>query len=112
MPEGVDGPQSVAMLGLSGREQQIAGRLLMRRFFINLFYPWISAAWWAGYMLYSTSDGYARMLSWMGKEACVSHFINHSGNEWIDEAIKKHWLRILFMPWTFHYHVDFDGEEL
>lgn len=60
-------------------------------------------------MLYSTSDEYARMLSWNGSEACAIRFMEHSAKEWINEAIKRYWLRILFMPWTFHYHVDFDG---
>lgn len=85
--------------------------VIMRNFLGILFYPWFSAAFWAGYSLFTQSDLYMKKFKWGGKSACVRHFLDYNGKDFIAEAIKRHSFRIIFFPWTFQYHVDFDGED-
>lgn len=77
----------------------------------NLFHPWLSAHFWAAYLIFVESDLYMKKFKLGGEKACAAHFLDYAG-EYMDEAMRRYWFRIIFTPWTFYQHPDFDEVSL
>lgn len=75
----------------------------------NLFFPWLDAMAKASYQEYSQTQLYEFLHKTGGSRLAFEKWYldqDTNANSTIS-ALKKHWFRIMFMPWTFIIHPDF-----
>jgi hypothetical protein len=70
----------------------------MAKMITFLLYPWVDACLKMAYTEYLDAGGFNNFR--FTEEDVVRHFMKHRVDDYMKIALKKHWARIIFMPWT------------
>ncbi len=74
--------------------------MTIEKILLVLFFPWIDACVKAAYNEYMLTDEYDFWTNQGGNKATNKFFTQYS-SRFMKTAFKKHWTKILFMPWAF-----------
>lgn len=73
----------------------------MQPFFKTLFWPWIKAWVILAWEEYYISDEYQKAIRFYEEKVVYQRFWLYSYNKYMKKAFFKHWVKIIFIPWTF-----------
>lgn len=72
---------------------------MIKNFFITLLFPWIATLGYLSYEEYKKSDIFFQRIKARDITFAIKMFYTtNDGQFFMDQALKKHWLRIIFWP--------------
>jgi hypothetical protein len=76
--------------------------MILNKIFFNLFYPQVGACFCVAYNDFQQSRKYNRLLeSEYSIQEINAIFADEDMDDYMNEAFKKEWFRIIFTPWVF-----------
>jgi len=82
---------------------------MFKTFIVTLLYPWLRAVAWKSYEIYTTTNLYESRVQ-SGGIPYAFEMYRHNVFDFWKIAFKSHWIRIIFVPWAFVQHPDFQEQ--
>jgi len=74
---------------------------MLNSFLKTLFWPWVKAWVILAWEEYFISDEYQKAIKFYPEDKVYQRFWLTAYHKFMKRAFKKHWMKIIFMPWVF-----------